>query len=157
MIEHIEMLTALKELNLSFNYITKIENLETLVNLEVLSLFSNHITKIENLQTLEKLVILSIGNNLIEALDGVSVTSSILLQCSIYLLSISITCIYIYIQIERLRFVSSLKVLNLEGNPIAKQPDFPLSEYITAMLPQLNYYEYVFIKNEMREAAQKRF
>lgn len=64
---------------------------------------------------------------------------------------------YIYIQIERLRFVSSLKVLNLEGNPIAKQPDFPLSEYITAMLPQLNYYEYVFIKNEIREAAQKRF
>ncbi|KAH8411981.1 hypothetical protein KR222_004551, partial [Zaprionus bogoriensis] len=128
-IEHIEMLTALKELNLSFNYITKIENLETLVHLEVLSLFSNHITKIENLETLDKLIILSIGNNLIETLDG----------------------------IDRLRFVNSLKVLNLEGNPIAKQPDFPLSEYITAILPQLNYYEYVFIKAEMREAAQKRF
>lgn len=66
------MLTSLKELNLSFNYITKIENLETLVNLEVLSLFSNHITKIENLETLEKLVILSIGNNLIDKFDGVS-------------------------------------------------------------------------------------
>ncbi|KAH8263678.1 hypothetical protein KR044_012501 [Drosophila immigrans] len=128
-IEHISMLTALKELNLSFNYITKIENLETLVNLEVLSLFSNHITKIENLETLDKLVILSIGNNLIDKFDG----------------------------IERLRFVSSLKVLNLEGNPIAKLPDFPLSQYVTAILPQLNYYEYVYIKEEMREAAQKRF
>ncbi|XP_060653207.1 dynein regulatory complex subunit 3 [Drosophila nasuta] len=128
-IEHIGMLTALKELNLSFNYITRIENLETLVNLEVLSLFSNHIKKIENLETLNKLVILSIGNNMIDKFDG----------------------------IERLRFVSSLKVLNLEGNPIAKLPDFPLSQYVTAILPQLNYYEYVFIKDEMREEAQKRF
>ncbi|XP_002052450.3 dynein regulatory complex subunit 3 [Drosophila virilis] len=128
-IEHIGMLTALKELNLSFNYITKIENLETLVNLEVLSLFSNRITKIENLETLDKLVILSIGNNLIEVLDG----------------------------IDRLRFVKSLRVLNLEGNPIAKLPDFPLSQYVTAILQQLNYYEYVYIKDEMREAAQKRF
>ncbi|XP_017846354.2 dynein regulatory complex subunit 3 [Drosophila busckii] len=128
-IEHIGMLTALKELNLSFNYITKIENLHTLINLEVLSLFSNRITKIENLEALDKLVILSIGNNLIEKFDG----------------------------IERLRFVNSLRVLNLEGNPIAKLPEFPLSQYVTAMLPQLNYYEYVYIKDEMREAAQKRF
>lgn len=142
------MLTALKELNLSFNYITKIENLETLVNLEVLSLFSNHITKIENLETLEKLVILSIGNNHIATFDGVSFIAI----CSIYWSTIGLIQ-----QIERLRFVSSLKVLNLEGNPIAKQPDFPLSEYITAILPQLNYYEYVFIKDEMREAAQKKF
>ncbi|XP_022220110.1 dynein regulatory complex subunit 3 isoform X2 [Drosophila obscura] len=127
-IEHIGMLTALKELNLSFNYITKIENLETLVNLETLSLFSNRIRKIENL-TLDKLVILSIGNNLIETVDG----------------------------IERLRFVNSLKVLNLEGNPIAQQPNFPLSLYVIAILPQLNYYEYVFIKADTREAARKRF
>ncbi|KAH8393167.1 hypothetical protein KR200_008090 [Drosophila serrata] len=128
-IEHLTMLTALKDLNLSFNYITRIENLETLVNLEKLSLFSNRIQKIENLQTLEKLVILSIGNNLINTVEG----------------------------IERLRFVSSLKVLNLEGNPIAKMPDFPLSLYVTAILPQLNYYEYVFIKAETRAEAQKRF
>ncbi|EDV32230.1 uncharacterized protein Dana_GF14151 [Drosophila ananassae] len=128
-IEHIDMLTALKELNLSFNYITRIENLETLVNLEKLSLFSNRIQKIENLNTLEKLVILSIGNNLIDTVEG----------------------------IERLRFVSSLKVLNLEGNPISRMPNFPLTLYVTAILPQLNYYEYVFIKTEIREEAQKRF
>ncbi|EDW28450.1 GL19199 [Drosophila persimilis] len=127
-IEHIEMLTALKELNLSFNYITKIENLETLVNLETLSLFSNRIRRIENL-SLKKLVILSIGNNLIDTVDG----------------------------IERLRFLNSLKVLNLEGNPIAQKPDFPLALYVTAILPKLNYYEYVFIKADTREAAQKRF
>jgi len=53
--------------------------------------------------------------------------------------------------------VSTLKVLNLEGNPIAKLPDFPLSLYVTAILPQLNYYEYVFIKAETKEEAQKRF
>ncbi|KAH8413125.1 hypothetical protein KR009_008188 [Drosophila setifemur] len=128
-IEHIGMLTALKELNLSFNYIMRIQNLESLVNLEKLSLFSNRIQKIENLHTLNKLVILSIGNNLIDTLEG----------------------------IERLRFASSLKVLNLEGNPISKLPDFPLSLFVTAILPQLNYYEYIFIKAETREDAQKRF
>ncbi|EDW77994.1 uncharacterized protein Dwil_GK24778 [Drosophila willistoni] len=128
-IEHIDMLTALKELNLSFNYITKIENLESLVNLETLSLFSNRILKIENLESLEKLVILSIGNNLIDTMEG----------------------------IERLRFVKSLRVLNLEGNPIAKKPDFPLNSYVAAILPQLNYYEYVFIKRDIREEALKRF
>lgn len=62
-----------------------------------------------------------------------------------------------YKQIERLRFVSSLKVLNLEGNPISRMPNFPLTLYVTAILPQLNYYEYVFIKTETREEAQKRF
>lgn len=66
------MLTNLKELDLSFNYIERIQNLEKLVNLEVLSLFQNLITKLENLDALEKLVILSIGNNLIETTDGVS-------------------------------------------------------------------------------------
>ncbi|XP_030376687.1 dynein regulatory complex subunit 3 [Scaptodrosophila lebanonensis] len=128
-IEHLEMLTALKELNLSFNYIEKIANLETLVNLETLSLFSNRITKIENLEMLEKLVILSIGNNLIESVEG----------------------------IDSFRFLDNLKVLNLEGNPIATKPDFSLSQYCIAILPKLNYYEYVFIKDEVREEAKERY
>ncbi|GBP04626.1 Dynein regulatory complex subunit 3 [Eumeta japonica] len=38
--------------------------------------------------------------------------------------------------IERLRFLNNLKVLNLEGNPLAKQPDFSLAEYVAAILPQ---------------------
>ncbi|XP_034477443.1 dynein regulatory complex subunit 3 [Drosophila innubila] len=128
-IEHLEMLTALKELNLSFNLIEKIENLDTLVNLESLSLYSNKITKIENLESLEKLVILSIGNNLIISVEG----------------------------IERFRFMKNLKVLNLEGNPIAESSEFSLSLYVITLLPNLNYYEYNFIKQETREKANTIF
>ncbi|XP_033250255.1 dynein regulatory complex subunit 3 isoform X1 [Drosophila miranda] len=124
-IENMEMLPALTELNLSFNYIEKIENLEKLVNLEVLSLFNNRIEKIENMDALEKLVILSLGCNLINSVAG----------------------------IERFRFMTNLKVLNLEGNPVAKRTDFCLLLYVIAILPKLNYYEYTFIKNELREEA----
>ncbi|XP_017872974.1 PREDICTED: dynein regulatory complex subunit 3-like, partial [Drosophila arizonae] len=49
------------------------------------------------------------------------------------------------------------RVLNLEGNPIAQNPDFPLSQYVITLLPNLHYYEYTFIKSEIREKAQIRF
>ncbi|EDW37693.1 GL15629, partial [Drosophila persimilis] len=55
--------------------------------------------------------------------------------------------------IERFRFMTNLKVLNLEGNPVAKRTDFCLLLYVIAILPKLNYYEYTFIKNELREEA----
>nr|DAA06417.1 TPA_inf: protein phosphatase [Drosophila ananassae] len=128
-IENIEMLTNLKELNLSFNFIEKIENLDALVNLEVVSLFSNRIEIIENMDKLSKLVIISLGNNLIDSVEGV----------------------------KRFRFMNNLKVLNLEGNPIAKKKDFCLLKYVIAILPKLNYYEYTFIKNELREESTSIF
>ncbi|XP_070067144.1 dynein regulatory complex subunit 3-like [Drosophila virilis] len=59
--------------------------------------------------------------------------------------------------IDRFRFMFNLRVLNLEGNPVAQNMDFPLSEYIITLLPNLHYYEYTFIKSEMREKAQIRF
>jgi len=49
--------------------------------------------------------------------------------------------------------MNNLKVINLEGNPIARKPNINLLKYVTAVLPQLNYYEYTFIKNELREEA----
>uniref|UniRef100_A0A1B0BLR1 Dynein axonemal assembly factor 1 homolog n=1 Tax=Glossina palpalis gambiensis TaxID=67801 RepID=A0A1B0BLR1_9MUSC len=129
LIENIEMLTNLKELDLSFNYIEKIQNLEKLVHLEVLSLFNNLITKIENLESQEKLIILSIGNNRIYSTDG----------------------------IERFRFLPHLKVLNLEGNPVTERLDFNISEYVAAVLPNVQYYDYMSIKEEDRLKAKETF
>ncbi|XP_067621612.1 dynein regulatory complex subunit 3 isoform X2 [Eurosta solidaginis] len=128
-IEHIDMLTALKELDLSFNYIERIENIEKLVNLEVLTLFNNLITKIENLDVLEKLVILSLGNNKITSTAG----------------------------IERFRFLKELRVLNLQGNPIKGSTSFPMDLYVAAILPDVKYYEYKRITDEMRQNGQEKF
>ncbi|XP_036322346.1 dynein regulatory complex subunit 3-like, partial [Rhagoletis pomonella] len=128
-IEHIDMLLALKELDLSFNYIERIENIEKLVNLEVLTLFSNLITKLENVDTLEKLVILSLGNNKIETTEG----------------------------IERFRFLKDLRVLNLEGNPIAKKTEFQMDLYVAAVLPGVKYYEYKTVTEDMRQKGMEKY
>lgn len=124
-IENLDTLVALKELDLSFNYIEKIENLDNLKNLEILSLFNNEIELIENLDSLENLIILSLGNNKISTPKG----------------------------IERFRFLSKLHCLNLEGNPLQEVDGYPLKKYIHAILPNLKYYQYAFIMNEMKEEA----
>lgn len=123
------MLTNLKKLDLSFNYIEKIENLEKLVHIESLSLYNNLITKIENMEELEKLKVLSIGNNSIGEVKG----------------------------IERFRFLQKLYSLNMEGNPIAEDAEKPLRTYIAAVLPNLKYYNYAYIKNEEREKGNEQF
>ncbi|XP_054743337.1 dynein regulatory complex subunit 3 [Anastrepha obliqua] len=128
-IEHIDMLTSLKELDLSFNYIERIENIKKLVNLEVLTLFRNMITKIENLDTLEKLVILSLGDNKIHSTEG----------------------------IERFRFLKDLRVLNLEGNPVGKKPDFQMNLYVAAVLPSVKFYEYKTITEELRQKGKEKY
>ncbi|XP_011190227.1 dynein regulatory complex subunit 3 isoform X1 [Zeugodacus cucurbitae] len=128
-IEHIDMLTALKELDLSFNYIERIENIEKLINLEVLSLFNNQITQIQNLDTLEKLVILSLGNNKIGSTKG----------------------------IERFRFLKDLRVLNLQGNPISRSARFQMDLYVAAVLPDVKYYEYKTVTEEMRHKGREKY
>lgn len=123
------MLTNLTKLDLSFNYIEVIENLEKLVRIEALSLYDNRITKIESLDELENLKILSIGNNSIANLKG----------------------------IERFRFLNKLYSLNLEGNPIAENAEKPLRTYIAAVLPNLKYYNYTYLKDEEREKGRALF
>ena len=63
----ISRLTALKNLDLDGNKITKIENLDELGNLEYLNLSSNKIEKIENLDALGNLEDLGLSNNEIPA------------------------------------------------------------------------------------------
>jgi hypothetical protein len=81
----------LKWLDLSFNKITKITGLDKLKSLEDLSLCNNKITIVEGLDKLPKLQCLSLGSNLI---SNFSDTLS-------------------------LRYVKSLKMITLMGNPLS--------------------------------------
>ncbi|XP_059616497.1 dynein regulatory complex subunit 3 [Phlebotomus argentipes] len=128
-IENLHMLTKLTDLDLSFNYIEKIENIEKLAQLEVLSLYSNRVEKIENLHHLERLQMLSLAKNRIKTYDGVA----------------------------KLRLLARLSVINLEDNPIARDPHNPTSEFVAAFLPQIKYYNYTLIADETRASAREKY
>ena len=45
----------------------------------------------------------------------------------------------------------------MEGNPIAQNSECPLNVYIAAILPNVKFYEYVYIKDDFREQAKETF
>lgn len=139
-IENLDMLKNLIELNMSFNFIEKIENLDALTKLEILSLYGNRIKILENIDNLESLLIFSIGENLIDTYKGVSYFGQLLKSI----------CIVGIFQIERLRFIKSLRSFNMEENPIAKDEESPMRIYIAAFLPDLKYYNYAYITQQER-------
>ena len=67
-IEHLDALTGLAELNLSYNIIAQIENLDRLVHLRDLNLAENNIRRIENLEGLSRLERLNLSGNKIARL-----------------------------------------------------------------------------------------
>ena len=109
------MLVHLRWLDLSFNNITEITGLDALGKLEDLSLFNNRISVIQNLDNNTNLQCLSIGNNQI---TGGNNWSSVMY----------------------LRQFSKLHLVNLEGNPLCKDP-----EYKHFLLAHLKYLKCVLV------------
>jgi len=126
-IENLDHLVNLTWLDLSFNNIKKIEGLENLTNLTDLSLGNNNIEKIENLDSNKNLQILSLGNNQVHAVDDI-----------IYL-----------------REFSSLKCLNLKGNPVYSKEEFKVTVF--AYLKTLRHLDYERIKDtQIRQAREEK-
>ncbi len=149
-IENLHDMKNLKELNLTFNMIEKMENLDELKSLEILSVFGNQIRKIENVDGLENLIIFSAGNNKIETTEGV---------CIDFLESTRRFHLPYFLnkfQLERLRFLKRLRALNLKGNEIERR-DRHFRIFIAGLLPNLHYYENVYITKAEREEGRDRF
>ena len=113
--------------DLSFNNIEKIEGLETLTKLTDLALFNNLITEVEGIGTLQELSALSLGNNRLENLDG--------LMC--------------------LRKIPSIRILNLDGNPICLNEDY--RQYVLAHIKDLRYLDYRLVDTVAVQAARERY
>ncbi|NWW88973.1 DRC3 protein, partial [Rhynochetos jubatus] len=122
-IEALESLVHLVWLDLSFNNIEVIEGLATLVKLQDLSLYNNRISKLEHMDTLRELQIFSIGKNNLTALEDV-----------IYL-----------------RRFKNLRTLNLTGNPLCNDEQYPL--FVVAHLPALVYLDFKLVTDATREVA----
>lgn len=123
-IEGLSHLTNLTWLDLSFNHISQISGLECLTKLVDLSLYNNHIPTLENLEHLEHLEVLSVGKNDLKTTDGLLV----------------------------LRQLASLKVLNLEGNPVCRDPEY--RSFVLAHLDRLKYLDYMGL--DVAEVTQAR-
>lgn len=126
-IQNLGHLVNLEWLDLSFNNIEKIEGLETLTKLTDLALFNNLITEVEGIGTLQELSALSLGNNRLENLDG--------LMC--------------------LRKIPSIRILNLDGNPICLNEDY--RQYVLAHIKDLRYLDYRLVDTVAVQAARERY
>ncbi|EGF76279.1 hypothetical protein BATDEDRAFT_92813 [Batrachochytrium dendrobatidis JAM81] len=126
-IENIKFLKSLQWLDLSFNNITVIEGLEGLEHLTDLTLFNNRISKIENMDDLVNLKVFSIGNNCIPEIENLA-----------YLLKFE-----------------NLRVLNVAGNALCKNPNY--KPYCLAHLKNLKYLDYRLVDEESLKAAHEKY
>lgn len=129
-IEHLDMLVHLRWLDLSFNNITEITGLDALGKLEDLSLFNNRISVIQNLDNNTNLQCLSIGNNQI---TGGNNWSSVMY----------------------LRQFSKLHLVNLEGNPLCKDPEY--KHFLLAHLKYLKYLDYSSVNEDQLIVAREQY
>ena len=92
-----------------------------------MSLFNNLIQDVDGLDSCSKLQCRSIGNNNIAALDS----------------------------IVKLRRFKSLRLLNMEGNPVSKESEYRM--YVLAYLNNLTYLDYAMVMKSEIVAAREQY
>ncbi|KAK1932454.1 Leucine-rich repeat-containing protein 9 [Phytophthora citrophthora] len=117
-IDGLQACTRLEELSLDDNEISEIENLEQLSFLKKLHLGRNHLATIQNLGSLENLIQLSLEENQISSLRGLG---SALKLMELYLGNNQIDNLK---EIQHLKSLPKLTILDLSGNEITRLPDY---------------------------------
>jgi Leucine-rich repeat (LRR) protein len=112
--------TRLEELNLEDNELTKVENLSSLSSLKRLNIARNRLTSIDHLETLENLTQLSLEDNQITSLRGLASAMKLM---ELYVGNNRIESLK---EIQHLKALPKLTILDLSGNDIARLPDYRL-------------------------------
>ena len=148
-IDNLEGLTNLTKVQLDNNIIEKIENLDHLVNLTWLDLSFNNISKIEGLDSLTKLTDLSLLNNRIEVIENLDT----LLDLNV--LSIGNNAIGNLENVMYLRKFPKLRLVNLAGNPICKDPEY--RPYVLSRIKKLKYLDYRLVDGDAVNTAREQY
>ena len=148
-IDNLQGFHALRTLCLDNNIIKCMKNLDHLVNLTWLDLSFNRISKVTGLDRLEKLTDLSLFNNMISEVNGLG-------RCkNLHCLSLGNNNISALKDIVELRCFQSLRLLNLEGNPVSKESSYRMC--ILAYFSELAYLDYSMVTRAEVVTAREQY
>lgn len=141
--------TRLEELCLDDNEITQIENLEQLSFLKKLHLGRNRLTVIQHLDSLENLIQLSLEENQISSLRGLG---SALKLMELYLGNNQIENLK---EVQHLKSLPKLTILDLSGNEITRLPDYRL--YTVYYLRRVKVLDGVSVSTQDQSNAKQKY
>ncbi|KAG7382808.1 Leucine-rich repeat-containing protein 9 [Phytophthora pseudosyringae] len=148
-IDGLEACTRLEELSLDDNEIAQIENLEQLSFLKKLHLGRNRLTVIQHLDSLENLIQLSLEENQISSLRGLG---SALKLMELYLGNNQIENLK---EIQHLKSLPKLTILDLSGNEITRLPDYRL--YSVYYLRRVKVLDGVSVSTQDQSNAKQKY
>ncbi|KAG7394612.1 Leucine-rich repeat-containing protein 9 [Phytophthora boehmeriae] len=148
-IDGLQACTRLEELSLDDNEITQIKNLESLTFLKKLHLGRNRLTTIQHLESLENLIQLSLEENQISSLRGLGSAMKLM---ELYLGNNQIENLK---EVQHLKSLPKLTILDLSGNELTRLPDYRL--YTVYYLRRVKVLDGVSVSTQDQGNAKQKY